>query len=53
MRVFSFLSVKVLPRRAACAALFACILALPPSALAGPIRQKRHSLRSGQTCCAV
>ena len=40
MRVFSFLSVKVLPRRAACAALFACILALPPSALAGPIRAK-------------
>ena len=40
MRVFSFLSVKVLPRRAACAALFACILALPPSALAGPLRAK-------------
>ena len=40
MRVFSFPSGKVLPLRAACAALFVCILALPLSALAGPIRAK-------------
>ena len=40
MRVFSFPSGKVLPLRATCAALFVCILALPLSALAGPIRAK-------------
>ena len=40
MRVFSFPSGKVLPLRAACAALFVCILALPLSGLAGPIRAK-------------